>query len=1665
MDWAGRPVRFARYTSRTLYPGVREPKKDQQRLRPFEDYYVDTLRRSRDDESDQQDSAVKLHQALSERGRWPAKPDLVSWYGEKGTRWKDPSTDKFVRCVTLPGDSELLTRHEVLESPPDILITNYSMLEYMLMRPIERPVFDKTRAWLDEHPEERLLLVVDEAHLYRGASGAEVALLLRRLRMRLGLTPERLQVICTSASFEDPDHAAQFAADLTGKSVDEFTTIKGDLLLRENEGPGTAEDAEVLGELNLDDFYQAESEEERLKEARDFLSYRGAAETPELGSALWDALESFPPMGKLVNLTMRQARPVDELAAEVFPSAEPPVASRALTALIALGSLARRDARTPGLLPCRVHSFHRGLAGLWICMDSECSKVGGGDHSSPGGRLYSQPQDVCDDCGARVLELYTCRNCGAAYGRGYTNNLEDPGYLWAEPGGEFQTAAGWVGGLEPLDILLEDPVSDEVEPVEFDLVTGRINPLNISDRTRQVYLSKNRYASADDSATGGSHNKRLGEFRPCGVCDQAASFGRSSVQDHQTKGDQPFQALITRQIQVQPPGSQAQTDFAPLRGRKVLVFSDSRQTAARLAPNLQTYSTRDVLRPLLVSGYQKLQSFKEIRSHLSLEDSYLAVLIATSLLNVRLRPETKSGEAFSDTVRRIRQAVDGGVLNSADSVLGLMLEMRSSTPPQALLRETVATINDKYLGLQSMALATLVEREKHVSEIQSLPDLPDVATSAEQKIELARVWLRLWLHQRGAWINGMPLSWWQNKIVQPHSGKFAALRFLLNSADSRKAFEREWLPKLLDWFTEPIDNSHRLKGAEVTLDIGGEWAYCRTCRTTQRPFPNCVNCVTCGHMTVDQLDPDTDPVFVARHGYYRSSTVEALHERPVTPFALVAAEHTAQLNAAQAEEVFSRAEENELLFQDVDLGELADKGQRSAIDVLSCTTTMEVGIDIGALSGVALRNMPPSRANYQQRAGRAGRRGNAAATVTAFGSADSHDEHYFTHPDQMIRGAVEDPTLILDNRAIAQRHVVAYLLQRYHQDRLPDIKPEDQPQLFSVLGTVGGFKRSASTLNRHDFAGWLTEEEPNLRAELEAWLPSQLAAEDERTLLEDLVDETLGCIDSAIDFSSASGEDDEQPIDEAGVDEDSTSLEVVAEEGEEEPGADPSSRNLLDRLLYKGVLPRYAFPTDVATFYVFDQAEHSQYRQSFRYAPSQGLSVALTQYAPGKEVWIDGKLWTSGAIYSPMPNERFNAWQSRRLYFECSNCHYARTVESGEAERGERRKCPACQGADTLGEARWWMRPPGFAHPVTVEEGTSPDDQPPRSYATRAKLSASTSVDSEAWVTLNDRLRAYYLREHLLVTNRGPRHEGYTYCTRCGLIEPTALPNGAVVGTHKKPYPDDEDNSCPGDLTTRGLVLGSDFITDVLLLSLRVESPMTLQPGLLSTDVALRTVAEALAKAASELLGLDPGELQGEYRPALSGDADVEAEIYLYDTLPGGAGFARAAGDLGLQLFERALKALEFCPEGCDRSCYRCLRSYKNKFEHELLDRQIGASLLRSVIGGSIATIDPDRLNRSTDLLYEDLKRQSSEQLTFNRNCEVSIPGLGAVYAPILAVRDESSKFVIALHGPLTPDEPAFDDLRDMREYSVAIPLILRDELAVRQNLPSVTNDLIDNVL
>jgi len=159
-------------------------------------------------------------------------------------------------------------------------------------------------------------------------------------------------------------------------------------------------------------------------------------------------------------------------------------------------------------------------------------------------------------------------------------------------------------------------------------------------------------------------------------------------------------------------------------------------------------------------------------------------------------------------------------------------------------------------------------------------------------------------------------------------------------------------------------------------------------------------------------------------------------------------------------------------------------------------------------------------------------------------------------------------------------------------------------------------------------------------------------------------------------------------------------------------------------------------------------------------------------------------------------------------------------------------------------------------------------------------------------------------------------------------------------------------------------------------------------------------------------------------------------------------------------LFQRALRLVKTCPDNCDVSCYRCLRSFKNKFEHSLLDRHVGAELLEYVLTSALPDFDAQRLKNSTDLLYSDLLRQGEGGVDFKTGVRVTVTGSRDFVVPIFAVRKGGKRFAISLSDPLTTDYPADASIRELREKTSDIRVIVVNELLVRGNLPAATREV-----
>ena len=1766
----GRPAKFARYTGRTLYPGRRQENTDKHRekLKSIK-FYLDLEARASNDPE-----ARKLIAELTERGKWPVKPasspnlndGLSTWYGKD--RWKD-AENNWRRTIERPEDPELFSRHEAQEAAPDLLVTNYSMLEYMLLRPIERAIFRDTAEYYAANPERRLILVLDEAHLYRGAQGTEVAMLIRRLGNRLRLPPSQLQIVCASASFSDPEAARGFAADLTGKPAEGFEILAGIRKPVQPSGVGNDAAVEALLSANLPDLRQGDLEtriqavmpvlslatpdaeptltvvgtpgtEVRLRCLTsdlemmdfDFSIHLEIVELPDeivavLGGSsdaqveirvgdeteirispgdglrlepgqdpvarlLFGSLSRWPVVGRLCNLTSGatadedeerdppgagSAQRLNQIGIRLFPSADPERARLATDILLELTSMSRRG-ENPPLLAARVHAFFRGLPGLWACADPECSEVPmelcekWTDEPPPTGKLYSQPRRNCD-CGARVFEVYSCRDCGAAFFKAYAFKPADPDYLWTEDVGEIDDVEG---AVQPLFLALEEPPpGSDVRYSWLDPISGRLGSDN--ETAREIWLP-----SADQNAA-------VGMFAKCPRC---GANGAKTITDQTTKGDEPFQELVSAQLLEQPPRADVET---PLKGRKSLIFSDGRQAASRLAGRLRQYSMRDAVRPLLLAGIGELE--RRSGGPVSLEHAYAAMLTGCVLHNVNLRPQ--QAPDFERDLEDFHELLTCG--SDVRELFDRSTELNSSRTNRALMLAAYPALNDSHTGLSALGLAAvrpnLDAKERSALARLPGPPIPAHLNDDDRRCALLDLWITHAVSRHALWLPTTPADWLDAdsgaKVKRVHARfppvvkDLVGVRWFNANLRERAGASPPWISFIRDTFAEyRTANGFILRPRKLrVVQDGISWVRCVNCTTAQPK--NAIageKCVVRSGMsrcngTTRDLDPADDPVFVSRKGHYRRHVQRLANDPGYAPHPYVAAEHSAALNDSSNSDAVARAEWHELRFQDLDV-EGPDGHREGPIDVLSCTTTMEVGIDIGSLTAVALRNVPPGRANYQQRSGRAGRRGSALATVLTFCGADSHDQEFYRNPAGMVSGVVPNPALNLDNFEIVRRHCFAMLISLFQQHAIPDSDDGAQvgANVFESLGMLRDFREGdTGEFSCAGLDAWLAENRTELTADLAEIVPIQVRENEpdfiERIpgqLLEELRRAGAGPMQQERVAEEIARTDDEV-FDEAGhsvqemrsivldwgdepdfVDWREAPPEQASDriEGLVDEGHDPEK--LLDRLFDRGVLPRYAFPTDVVTFHVFDAGKSTERRAHLKYSPQLGLNNALSSYAPGREVWVNGERHYSFAVWTPFNrHECWQAWTRMKVYFECDRCGYARVEQrGGEHYVGQVLDCPACGTPGSLGVGTRWIRPPGFAHPVDMQAELAFEESPEPTRPTRAKLSAPfTDEGPPAACQMAVNGAGYEIwasKQKLMLTNVGSSDRmrpGFLYCPGCGRSEPNGWAVGQLTGEgHLRPYPDHYPHGPNCEKGASVVVFGNEFTTDVALIRFRLSGGITLPPGSVLARIVLTTVAEALAAAVANMQDIEEDDIGAEYRVAMTagGRNGTEVEVFLYDRTPGGAGFVRAAVMKPDELFETALGRLDACC--CTHSCYECLRSYKNKWDHKYFDRRLAASFLRYVIQGVAPSINVEDERRLLRALRVDLEKSGHEVEELDGGLRLT----------------NLDRRVVVLGHPLVAAEPGSDAGRSLAKTE---DVCVEDQLRVDRALPAAVRSVL----
>lgn len=1485
-----RNATFGMYTSRTPYPGHATAAKDRERIGALLKHLFEGL----SDES---------QTLLRDEGKWPAK-----------------DIERFAASLFQTGanDSELFSRQEMQRTSPDLLVTNYSMLEYMLLRPIERSIFEQTAHWLESHQDNRFTIVLDEAHMYRGSGGAEVAYLLRRLHSRLGIKRDRVRYILTSASLGSGAEATvrikRFAADLTGleNPTRSFVLITGSTEKKDSPRPASRAEATALAAYDFGTLHQIHetpsATEAALREllgSLGFLFPQRMQGQDDLRNLVQQWLNQFGPAALAANRITSMPESLRTVADQVFPDGVSQ--EQAMESLLALMSFAKDKKSGRVYAPVRSHLFFRGLPGLYACVNPKCGYRANTDQVGILGRLFSTPRLRCE-CGSRVYELLTHRDCGAAFIRGYLSD-EHGDFLWHE------RSTGLWSELNLLEthLLVEVDRQSRRQPRPIAGIrtwlhgpSGRLVAAQPPTEFVHEYLAVLR----PDARIEERGRWMLSFNRECPVCVRSWQ-GLSKIMDLATKGEAPFAHLVREQVALQP-ATRVASDRFPNGGRKALLFSDGRQKAARLARDIPREIEQDVFRQLLLMAAQRL----EHENHEPVLSQWIYIAFVDVLSTTGL-------QVFDGDDRHALQRDVAEYRRWHESNLTEALHEFTPTPPPRFTEQLLRQLGSRFYSVNSLTLAYIRPTQKAMRAIASA----QTRLSSDELLSLAVVW-----------VQGLANEFAFDPNVRQGIRQKAAGYTI--GAPSGRGFSARQQQFLVDRLGEPTAmiasfgeavcsggeagrlfiNPGRVR---LQLALHRPWYQCFAC-TAVSPvawWGHCPNCLAPDALSVQ---PEATSYLRARKGFWRDPVVRAL-EGGDLPLNLNVEEHTAQLSYRDAGDPSTTTEDFERRFRDILV-----RPDDVSIDVLSSTTTMEVGIDIGSLVAVGLRNIPPLRQNYQQRAGRAGRRGSAISTVLTYAQNSPHDNHYFQNPEQIISGAPTMPGVDTKNTKIIERHIRAQLVQAFF--RANGGEPASG-NVFSMLGETWDFYTGEGQFSLAAFSRWISssQEAQACYAEIRAWLPNGFATEP---------------VSVAAGFLAT--------------------LEEQRPRREED--LDQADEYLIEFLFSHGHLPSYAFPRDLCALQIEgDPPREGRRRVPILQRPQQGLNIALSEYAPGRLVVVNKKTYRIGSVAaggaSSVVNRAERLFAGRRMYVHCNSCLFTAGFTHGNADA---RACPVC----TIGRlTAVTVIQPEVVFPEGGREVDEFDDEQLFSQATSAQLPLPEGEVPFSWRRLHAKGELATARDQAMVmVNKGEGsdddRDGFLVCSRCGK---TSL-DGRPLGPHRRDYRIEPrrgevrpSEKCNGE--AQRVFLGYAFSSDILLFRMPVEKPFRFDPvekrDRQPLADALQSLCEALVLGVSRELDIDIREVNAGYRFVRHGDAH-SADVFIYDTLSGGAGYATLAGEV----FSRVLDHAEALLDGCDcsTSCDKCLRHYGNRFHHSSLDRHLARELIEYVKTGRAPTLfDHDR--------------------------------------------------------------------------------------------------------
>ncbi|MEN6460639.1 MAG: DEAD/DEAH box helicase [Syntrophomonas sp.] len=1482
--YIARGPQFGMYTGRTPYAGTRpEAKQDTDLARSLERILA------RDNED------FYFKQLLS-NGKIPAKKDLHAFINNIRKSYHVPN----------PEDAEMVTRFEMQNTCPDILITNYSMMEYMLLRPRENSIWESTKAWLDKNPDEKLLFIIDEAHMYRGSAGGEVALLLRRLFYKLGISRDRVQFILTTASMphktnDDISAVERFAKDITAsENNDKFVYLWG---YQDNKSGESLTDmpVEVLERVNINNLDK--DEYSRLYELNIFRAQvvNDKIKWACLSDAyqwLYDNLMNYMPFNKLFIECRGKAISISNLAKRIFPQTDKNQAISAIDAMLTIAPMAK-DASGSVLFPARMHMLFRGFRGVYACSNPDCPNQHYKNGIALGDVQLVDARLTCPDCYSRVYELYNDRRCGALFFHGFVQQSVGRQYLWTSPGAFFESS-------KMKEIHLYIPMKGETLPPKR---KGSKYPF------KQCYLD---YSSGsitfDDSAANKEGYRPLWyseyalkgnpdtkTFYTCPKCRQQLANAR--ITSFSTRGNQAFFNVIRAQFLQQPATNFTQENKKrfPNQGRKVLLFSDSRQRAATLTRDMSLASDEMAVRQLFMLALEKVIEIEErIGDELSLNDVYGYFVQAAIEQNVSLF-SNESREIFENHKNTLRLGSSGSGRKNGRAFFPHK-SMNFNDAPQDMQEHLLRMFCARYNTLPDAGLCYFEPAYEPMFTAIELLKKAQIYVSEDTFIEVFSAILHAFLSDNVA-LGHQILDDRRRKVRREYEpfGHSDFIKMPNVIASILKIFDNPQKQSAwMDAFKLFCNNGQHdqvryflnMEKLHPIYDPKHNWYRCSRCAAVS-PFMLNECCPVCGEKAISLIEDFSPEAFWRKNAEYaiKGGAVRVIDTE----------EHTAQLgHKDQRSEMWAKTEQYEMRFQD-----MIEEGE-TPVDILSSTTTMEVGIDIGSLVAVGLRNMPPMRENYQQRAGRAGRRGASMSTIVTFAEGGPHDTYYFNNPELMFQGEPRQPWIDVSNEKLLTRHLNMIALNAFMQ------KCE---RSLDEISTIRFFESYIIDLETYLSTFSIDRE-----------LLAILLPVEHNELLDTFKQKLLDSLDEL-------------------------SIKVEAHKDAYGEGLEEKrQKSLLDALYEEGIIPTYSFPKDVVSTYIENN------RGIIEYQPERGLDVAISEYAPGRTIVVDKKTYQIGGIYMHTASKTTNPFAPAKLYIEdpnyckelkrCIKCGWFGFTHDMESEN-----CPFCS-SEEIADMLPMIRPWGFS-PVNGEE-IEPAAVDMQYTSSERPLYSSLPNDNmvliEGCVNMRVARRA---NQRIIMLNEGStvggEHQGFMICSKCGAAAPGNDPS--VLRNIRRPGNQVREFCKHKPINVN---LGYDFVTDMLVIEITLPKnkiEVETADAILWRTRAATTLAEALRLTASRILDIEFTDIQAGYRIRYASES-LFLDIYLYDSLSSGAGYSSRIAEYIVELLQKTENFLSSCD--CDRACNNCLKHYRNQYLQANLDRFAALQLLEWGISGKL---------------------------------------------------------------------------------------------------------------